>query len=110
MPKEVIAYAAPVERPSWDAEGVKTGSVMCTDPRLTLHWSALNSSELDLHGGVSLSIASYPVLTVEEYAELKCWPPEPEFEQHTAPLDREAINKLIRLLRKARDVAYGRDE
>lgn len=110
MPKEVIIHPVPVERPNFDAEGNKIGVSMCTDPRLTLHWSSLNSTELDLHGGVSLSITSYPVVSAEQYAEAKSWPPEPEFEQYTAEMGREAINKLIRLLRKARDAAYGRDE
>ncbi len=110
MPKEVIIHPVTQERPSFDTEGNKTGISMCIDPRLTLHWSTLNSTELDLHGSVSLSVTSYPVLSAEQYAEAKSWPPEPEFEQYTAAMDREAINKLIRLLRKARDAAYGRDE
>jgi hypothetical protein len=110
MPKEVIAHPRCEESNEWNEAGEVTGRVMVTTPRLTLHWSALNSTELALNGGVSLSIGSFPAVSMEEFGAAKCWPPEPEREQYTAELDRGQLNKLILLLRKARDAAYGRDE
>lgn len=110
MPKEVINHSETREQHSYDDDGKQAGTNMCVDPRLTLHWSTLNSTELRLHGGVSLSITSYPVLSIDEYNEAESWPPPATVEQYTHELDRETLNKLIRLLRKARDAAYGRDE
>ena len=110
MPKEVIAYCRCEEGNEWNEAGEVVGKVMTTTPRLTLHWSTLSSTELDLEGSVSLSIACYPTVTAEAYAAAVCWPPEPSGEYYTAGLDRDELNKLIRLLRRARDAAYGRDE
>ena len=109
MPKEVITFGPSEERGVYDADGVKTGSVMCCDPRLALHWSTLNSTELDLHGGVSLSVMAFPSVPLAEYQEMKSWPPTASDEVYIS-LDRAEINKLIRLLRRARDAAYGGDE
>lgn len=110
MPKEVIAHPRAEESREWNEHGEVTGKVMTTTPRLTLHWSALSSSELDLTGSVSLSVACFPTVTPGEYEKATCWPPEPLGEYYTAGLDRDQINKLIRLLRKARNAAYGADE
>jgi hypothetical protein len=110
MPKEVIAHSRSVESNAWNEVGEVTGKVMTTSPRLTLHWSTLTSTELDLTGSVSLSIACYPPVSLEEYAAAQSWPPEPLGEYYTNELDRDQINKLIRLLRKARNAAYGADE
>jgi hypothetical protein len=113
MPKEVIAWPHSEESNSWNELGEVTGKVMITSPRLTLHWSTLSSSDMELSGGVSLSILPYPPVSKEDYDQATCWPPPPETPQdelYTANLERDQLNRLIRLLRKARDAAYGRDE
>lgn len=110
MPREVIAHARSEEQNEWNAAGEVTGKVMTISPQLTLHWSALSSTELDLTGGVQLGLKTFPVTSIDEYNAAKSWPPEGDPEQYTANLDRDQLNKLIRLLRKARNAAYGADE
>lgn len=110
MPKEVIAHPRCDKQNEWNEAGEVTGQVMTTTPQLTLHWSALSSTELELTGGVQLSIKAFPVMSMAEYDAAKCWPPEGELEQYTANLDRDQLNRLIRTLRKARNAAYGVDE
>lgn len=110
MPREIIAHPRCVESNEWNEVGEVTGKVMVTEPRLTLHWSALSSTEMDLTGGVQLGVTWFPTVPLAEYEAAKCWPQEGEPERFTANLDRDQLNKLIRLLRKARNAAYGADE
>lgn len=110
MPKEVIAFPRCEEANEWNEVGESIGKIMATTPRLTLHWSALHSTEDDLCGGVQLSVACYPPTSLEEYKAARSWPPEPLSENYTENLTRDQLNRLIRLLRRARDAAYGGDE
>lgn len=81
------------------------GSIVFTDPSLNVNWQTQNP---DIPGHVQLSLSM-------ESAYLKSLahsldPTVTHTAIYTPVLSRKELNKLIRVLRVARDKAYGRDE
>lgn len=107
MPKEVITHAKSVDVVN-GPPGSKDMNVI-TNPQLTLHWSSFKSTEDEYHGVVQLSVVTYPTVSKDEWREALSWPPPSESEVYSAVMSRDDINRLIRLLRRARDAAYGGD-
>jgi len=87
-----------------------------TDPALFVRWAADGH---DRTGNVQVSLLEYAKPAWDEwidgYGELAAKSeripvPEPSAEYFSAVLSRSELNDLIRVLRRARDQAYGRDE
>jgi len=87
-----------------------------TDPALFVRWA---TDGHDRHGNVQVSLLEYDKPAWDEwlagYGELAAKSdripvPPPADERFSAVLSRSELNDLIRVLRKARDQAYGRDE
>jgi hypothetical protein len=111
MPKEVIQHP--------DSTDVRLGSTggeeqvnVYTSPALTVRWgsSHTGSGGHTVPGDVQITISEFPVISKAEFHEAKSWPPDPSRETHSAGLDRAQLNALIKVLRRARDQAFGRDE
>jgi hypothetical protein len=85
MPRESVS----VSRTVADADGREVEGVVVS--RIDIGW--------DNVGTVQLGVTA-PANELEAYRD----------GLYTENLDRSAINRLIRLLRKARDGSYGRDE
>lgn len=78
--------------------------------KLSIGWSAAKDS---VDPKVCLSVRTRPRTQYHEANEECCTlPPQvhPWRDRGNYDLDREAINKLIRVLRRARDQVYGKDE
>jgi hypothetical protein len=62
-------------------------------------------------GYVQLTVVSHEPQPWEDYEGADCWPPNnTATERFLPPLSRDELNRLIRVLRRARDSAFGRDE
>ncbi len=115
MPKEQINYPTPtLTHHSCGLAGDSNDDGPCTCTPTMDSWPALfvrwHAAGHDRTGNVQISLAEYPKLTQAEYDELNQWPPTPASETYSASLTRSELNDLIRMLRRARDQAYGRDE
>lgn len=85
---------------------VPPGSHVYTDPALHVHWQPTGQDFGTGHVQVSVQMeASYFKARAESLDESVS-----HTSVFTPELSREEINKLIRVLRTARDKAYGRDE
>lgn len=101
MPREQINYPTlcepTAESPATPGHGIKAWR----DPSLHISWHP------DSHVQVAVQMdVSYAKLAVET-------PTDGEAERtevFVPPLTRDEVNKLIRVLRRARDQAFGRDE
>lgn len=114
MPKEQINYPRPVEM-HHDC-GLDDGKCTCTPtadtmPTVAVRWGDAND------GNVQLVLMEHEQPAWADWIATKPWDgplaypaPPVEHERHSAVLGRRDINKLIQVLRRARDQAYGRDE
>lgn len=111
MPKEVIQRADSCDVRVGSTDGGEQVNVY-TSPQVSVRWGSARTAT-DGHtvpGDVHIDISEYPVVSKAEFNEAKSWPPDPERVSYGPELDRAALNKLIRTLRRARDAAFGRDE
>lgn len=109
MPKEQINYPR-TEKIYVDSSidsPREEDAVAHVDPALIVHW---NPAGDDRSGLVQVSTVKYDQVKWSEYDEAPAWPREPSAELFSPPLSRSEINAMIRVLRRARDQAYGRDE
>lgn len=104
MPKEQINHP---ESYPWkgsilpgpnDPEGAKETR---TDPGLFIRWHAGDAGHVQVALEFDAAQVREMLAADDGAARLTLW---------TGVLDREAINKAIRVLRRSRDQAYGRDE
>jgi hypothetical protein len=106
MPKETITHPD-----SWNTTDPDGRVEVHTGLGLAVRWGSVSQGGLDVvPGDVMLAVAEYATITGEEFQAAKSWPPAPEREIFVGPLTREQLNKLIRVLRRARDQAFGKDE
>jgi hypothetical protein len=114
MPKEQINYPHPY-RTGHSLPGLPEDPdqlYMTADPALFVRWHAAGH---DSTGHVQLSISEFEKAAPAEYEALEndthlVNPLKTVAEHYCPPLTRSELNDLIRVLRKARDQAYGRDE
>lgn len=119
MPKEQINYPRPVE--VHQSCGLPTdtgddGPCTCTPiaetmPTVALRWGDVND------GNVQIVLMVHEQPAWADWIATKPWDGPSAFpappvtkERHSAVLLRKDVNKLIQVLRRARDQAYGRDE
>lgn len=78
------------------------------DPAITVHWE---KGDFNGENGacVTIDLAVRPPLTQREAAALQGSAPDATNVQ-TGALSRAEVNRLVVVLRRARDAAYGRDE
>lgn len=119
MPKEQINYPRTKKvhqscfAPAGDGE---EGPCICTPlaetwPTVAVRWGDVND------GNVQLVLMVHEQPAWDDWVATKPWdgpsaypaPPVVD-ERHSAVLSRKDVNKLIQVLRRARDQAYGRDE
>ncbi len=136
MPREQINF--PHEHPAivtgispadpWDpktSDDVPPGRVTYgyVEPRLHVNWLKVDDFGA---GHVQISVEVHPqdvisradqaaeiltrMTTVPETAEIQTLSADMSIFQYTPPLSRDEINKLIRVLRRARDAVFGGDE
>jgi hypothetical protein len=119
MPKEQINFDQPVKM--HHSCGVDDGPCTCTptaetQPSVYVRWGAGGHDKLDI-GNVQIMLAVREQPAWDEWVKTDPWagpsafpaPPVKE-EIHGAVLSRSEINKLIQVLKRARDQAYGKDE
>lgn len=119
MPKEQITFSK-VEKIHRDCEPGDACSPSCTVvaesyPALYVRWGADGH---DRTGNVQVSLLKYEQPTWDEwiasdpYEQTETAYPTPPIagEFFSQVLSRSEINELIKVLRRARDQAYGRDE
>ena len=128
MPKETIAHPL-VTRDVWPREehDCKTPEIFpcaCPEVGVTRTWPALNvrwrrGGETDPNGDdsahVGITLTEYEPMPWFDYWERNNSQTEPVLpavkeEHYSRTLTRAEINRLIAVLRRARDAAYGRDE
>lgn len=103
MPREQINFPQPVEthNGSIDADGVVEQSVeVSTDPAIHVNW---HNAGNDHEGHVQVSLEC-------DRTYFEQFPDEDRGCRYSPVLSRSDVNKLIRVLKRARDQAYGRDE
>lgn len=109
MPREQINFPHPqvTHSGSIDENGiVEQSSETHTDAAIHVQW--LRGAEHDTPGHVQIAFEadpSYLKIVVAEPNEL-----DGRTSAYSPVLSRAEINKMIQVLRKARDQAYGRDE
>lgn len=104
MPKEQINFPVPTETHFGSCDGngvVEQGIETYTDPAVHVNWHNVGNDH-DGHVQVSLECD-------QSYLDQKP-PGEGRRFIYSPVLTRSDVNKLIRVLRRARDQAYGRDE
>lgn len=98
MPREQINYPRKIEVLQASSDEPESIKIDWEDPTLHVNWDSN-------YVQVSINLTA---------ARIKLWADQLDGETHSAfytpELSRQEINKLIRVLRTARDKAYGRDE
>lgn len=109
MPKEQINF------PTWrktlhglpGLAGSDEGATAEIDDVLMVRWHGGETVD----GYVQMSLVSQEPQPWADFDDAVCWPvPNSASEHFTPVLSREDINRMIKVLRRARDAAYGRDE
>ena len=110
MPKEQINF------PAWQKTlhglpalaGSDEGATADVDDTMFVRWNASDDGD----GYIQLTFVHYEPQPWVDYEAAVAWPPGDlsASERYYGPLSRSEINRLIRVLRRARDAAYGRDE
>lgn len=106
MPKEQV-MSAKWEKFTKAGDEESSEEYGSTYPEVYVRWAAGG------HGNVQIHLVPYPDTPWEDLKVRDGHPvvwPMPKDEVFTGVLAREDINNLIRVLRRARDSAYGRDE
>jgi hypothetical protein len=87
-----------------------------TMPTVYVRWGAGGHDRLDI-SNVQITLAVHEHPAWDEWTATDPWAGKSAFpalpvkeEHHSAVLTRSEINKLIKVLRRARDQAYGTDE
>jgi hypothetical protein len=111
MPKEQINYPEPFVPREPSSDGPSTDPAIHGEswPEPTVHVSWLGATgDHDGHAQVAIKAprAYLKMLVEEDGAQAADAGPG----VYSPVLDRTALNRLIRVLRRARDQAYGRDE
>lgn len=102
MPREQITYPEVGQRIG--DNGQPAGMYESDHPLLHVAWT---SSRGDVPGHVQVALQAQPPYLAQLVADISG---AQSTLLHTGVLDRHAINRAIRALRRARDAAYGRDE
>jgi hypothetical protein len=107
MPKEHVMGARwhKFTRGALDSDGGEEYGM--TGPEMYIHWGNVND------GNVQICLTPYPETPWEELKMRDGFPvvsPAPGAELYSGVLSRKDINHLIKVLRRARDSAYGHDE
>lgn len=112
MPKEKINhpgwYKTQLDAMPGDVLESDATAVATTDPALSVRWH--RNGDTNMPGHVQIAFETYPAAPWSEFATADCWPTREPDEVFSPVLTRSEINDLIRVLRRARDQAYGRDE
>ncbi len=111
MPKEQINYPEPFvpREPSGTAGSGDPAIHGESWPEPTVHVSWLSATgDHDGHVQVAIKAPRAYLKMLTEESDTQPFVAEPGV--YSPVLDRVALNKMIRVLRKARDQAYGRDE
>jgi hypothetical protein len=99
MPREQINYPSAVMETS-EASGTPATVVQPADPALHVNWSTAGHVQVAFEAD-----PSYLKIALDAPNEA-----DGRTSMYSPVLERGEINKLIRVLRRARDQAYGRDE
>jgi hypothetical protein len=105
MPREQINFPETQEIHQRSIDGDGDGAVeqsveTYTDPAVHVNWHGAGN---DRTGHVQVSLEC-------DRSYLEKFPDEARGDRYSPVLSRSEVNKLIRILRRARDQAYGRDE
>lgn len=130
MPKEIIAFPKVQMSSAYPPHDCPSDYSPCecverretsTKPALTVRWNGGSEADSLGLGGphVQVTLTEYAEMSWAQWLERvggvdkrtaeRTTPDSPE-EHWSANLSRADINHLIKVLRRARDVAYGRDE
>ena len=116
MPKEQINYPAPFE-PRCTCGG-NEGCTNCPpaihgeawpEPELSVSWGKANDYGPG-HAQVSMKLPGRYLKHLADSLESDTTPSPSGIGAFSPPLSRDELNRMIRILRQARDHAYGRDE
>lgn len=99
MPREQINFPTPTEMCS-GGSGEPDVVESYTDPAVHVNW---HNAGNDHAGHVQIALEC-------DWSYLMKFPDEERSCRYSPVLTRSDVNKLIRVLRRARDQAYGRDE
>lgn len=107
MPREQINYPAPLA-PSqdWDGTPPPVHGEAWPEPELNVSWNKAGDYG---QGHVQVSLL-LPAAYVEHLASEAATSEASGVGAFSPALPRDEVNRLIRVLRQARDQAYGRDE
>lgn len=103
MPKEQINFPEAQQTHAAVMDGgvvTEQSTTTYTDPAVHVNWHAAGT---DRGGHVQVSLEC-------DRSYYEQFPDEVRGERYSPVLSRSEVNKLIRILRRARDQAYGRDE
>lgn len=102
MPKEQITFARVQEGVTGSTDpDVPTVTLTRIDPEIRIVWNRESYVQLEFEADVSF---------FDSLAKSENGPDVSRISAYTPSLTREEINRFIRVLRRARDAAYGKDE
>lgn len=104
MPREQINFPAIQDVKNFDPTGAPIHGEAWRDPVLLVSWQA--NPDHEGHVQVALSNPQSYLKSAMGSAVTS----DQDIELFTPVLNRDQLNRLIRVLRRARDQAYGRDE